>query len=376
MNHFTKFNMFSRTKQKAFSLHTFPKKRCYSSESLPCEMKSILMMKNGGNAREQLEYALVVTPDPPRSSEILIKVHAASINPIDASILSGFGSHLLERACPLPRALGRDCAGVVVQVGDTVTDFKVGDEVFGVNTIFQVGTHVEYVKINQNQATFKPEHLSMAEAASLGYAGMTAEAALGYINSNEEVLINGGSGGYGICLIQLLKSRNCKVHVTCSKKNFDKVLKYGADHVYDYNEPFHQSFEDSQIDIMFDSNVMNNDMVPFYIEKIKPKGHYINLHPFRFLAKQSMLGVFKNVVSDISVTGRFRKKGIVNGFLFSGPTAPLASRALAHISSTVSEGLLKPDVDKVFPLSEGIDAFEYFNSSHRSGKVVIDFTKE
>ena len=266
-----------------------------------------------------------------------------------------------------------------MKVGDAVTKFKVGDEVFGVSTVFQDGTHSEYVKIAENQLHFKPKQITMYEAAAIGYAGFTANSVFDHVKTSDCVFINGGSGGVGICLIQLLKTRDCEVHITCSPKNFQKAIQFGADYVYDYRdqmiypERFNQSIESSKFNVMIDSFPIEKKMVDYLVDKIKSDGQYINLHPFRFLSKPTFKQQFSTMMEELAIAKKFRKKKIVNGYVFASAPVPLACYSLARLSSLIEDNRLKADINQIFYLSEAIEAFEYFASSSRSGKVLLNF---
>ncbi len=192
----------------------------------------------------------------PKDNEVLVKVRAASLNALDAYMIRDAWLNRLIFGLRKPRdtRLGRDVAGVVEAVGKNVTQFKPGDEVFGICR----GSLAEYSVTPERALVIKPPNVSFEQAASLPLAGLTALQGLrnGNIQAGQKVLINGATGGVGTFAVQIAKSFGAEVTAVCSTRNLDLVRSIGADHVIDYaKEDFTKS--DQRYDVIFD-NVCNH----------------------------------------------------------------------------------------------------------------------
>lgn len=197
--------------------------------------------------------ALVDVPKPtPQDNEVLIRVKATSFNPVDAKIRQGY----LKEAMPmqLPLLMGWDCAGVVDAVGAQVTDFAVGDAVYGFPDFMHGGTNAEYFCIDTSYIAAKPVALNFAEAAALSMTGQAALACLDLagVSAGQRVLIHGGAGGVGGLAIQMAKARGAYVITTASSSAMDGVRQLGADEVIDYKTT---SFQDvvRDVDVVVDT---------------------------------------------------------------------------------------------------------------------------
>lgn len=213
-------------------------------------MKAVRIHKYG-NA-EQIIYEDAPMPTV-EASDVLIKVVASSVNPVDWKIREG---HLKEMVSySMPVILGLDVSGIVESVGENVSKFKVGDAVFSRPDVKRNGTYAEFVAVNEVEVAFKPKTISHVESASLPLAGITAWEALfttAQLSDNQKVLIHGGSGGVGSLAVQLAKSRGAYVISTTSTKNLALVKSLGADEVIDYKT---HKFEDivKDADVVFDT---------------------------------------------------------------------------------------------------------------------------
>jgi alcohol dehydrogenase len=257
-------------------------------------------------------------------------------------------------------------------VGEGVKKFKVGDEVFGLNTILQKGAQSEYVVAHESQLHFKPTQLTHIEAASIPYVGLLAEGVFEHAPFKSKVFIHGGSGGFGVALMQLLKTRECEIHVTCSAKNFQKAKHFGANFVYDYRSADYLHLPESYFDLFVDSTISEN-ILPVYITKIKPSMTYVNIHPHRNMRSLSFGNVFHGMFTDFMLGTKFSRKKIKNYNIFIGASAPTAGPALAHLCCLIEEGKFRTHFDKTFSFAKSIEAYEYYTTSARSGKVVINF---
>ncbi|MFN0122125.1 MAG: NADP-dependent oxidoreductase [Blastocatellia bacterium] len=194
-------------------------------------MKAIRIHEYGGADVLRYEDAPVteLLPD-----DVLIRVAAASFNPIDAKIRQGFMQEHLPKL--LPFVLGWDCAGTVERIGGEVSRFKVGDEVFTMPEFARGGTYAEFVAVNENQVARKPQTLSLVEAAALPMTAQTALTALkaADVRRGQTILIHGGAGGVGTMAIQMAKARGASVVTTASGSGIELVKDLGADEVIDY----------------------------------------------------------------------------------------------------------------------------------------------
>jgi len=185
---------------------------------------------------------LVDLPEPIlKENEILVEIHSASVNQLDAKIKTGEFKLLLPYKFPL--VLGHDVAGIIIKVGSNVTQFKVGDEVFARPADFKIGTFAEYIAIHENDVALKPKNISMEQAASIPLVALTVWQAFvekAKLKKGQKVFIQAGSGGVGTIAIQLAKHLGATVATTTSADNFELVKNLGADIVIDYKT---QDFE-------------------------------------------------------------------------------------------------------------------------------------
>jgi NADPH:quinone reductase-like Zn-dependent oxidoreductase len=212
-----------------------------------------------------------------QENEILVQVHAFSINPVDWKIRRG-DLKLLAGRKP-PRILGGDYAGVVAEVGKQITDYKIGDEVFGMVNAFKGGTYAEFVRVKKEEIGLKPQNLNFEEAASLPLVSLTAYQSLvdqGQLQPGHHVLINGCSGGVGLSGLQIAKALDSRVTGVCSARNFELAKEMGADHIIDYTKEDVLQ-EKNVYDIFFDA--VGNQSFSQAKETLKPHGIYVTTLP-------------------------------------------------------------------------------------------------
>jgi NADPH:quinone reductase-like Zn-dependent oxidoreductase len=236
-------------------------------------MKAIIISRYG--SPEVLQYEDVETPQI-RPEQLLIKVHASSVNPIDWKTRKGMLSILTGNRFPL--ILGFDVAGEVLEVGSQVTRFKVGDAIYG-STNFPGGAYAEFTVVSENLAAHKPINMTYEQAATVPLAALTALQALrdlGNVKSGQKVLINGASGGVGIFAVQIAKVLGAEVTGVSSSKNLDFVKSLNADLVIDYTL---QDFTEGnvQYDIIFD--VVAKRVFSDCRKVLKPNGVFISTLP-------------------------------------------------------------------------------------------------
>ncbi|PYS91418.1 MAG: alcohol dehydrogenase [Acidobacteria bacterium] len=284
--------------------------------------------------------------------EVLIKVRAASVNPIDRLIR---GRPYIIRAMtglrkPKDIRVGRDLAGQVEAVGRNVTQFQPGDEVFGVSS----GAFAEYVCVDEKKLALKPVNLTFEQAAAVPIAGLTALQGLrdkGRIQPGQKVLINGASGGVGTFAVQIAKSFGVDVTAVCSTRNVDMVRSIGADHCIDYTqEDFAQSGQ--RYDLILDT--VGNRSLSDCRRAMIPRGIYVvvGARTLRRLLKTPLLSPFvsQNLVACMS---------------------RLSKEDLLVLKELIEARKVTPVIDRSYTLSEVPEAIRYLEEGHARGKVVI-----
>ncbi len=303
------------------------------------------------------EPSVLVLEDAPRPTpadgELLVRVHAAGVNPVDAKVRSGrFG-----RAPKFPVIPGYDLSGTVEELGKGVTRFKPGDEVFAYLSLQRGGAYAEYAIVKEPEAARKPARLSHTDAAAVPLAALTAWQALidaGGLADNpatqQSVLIQGGSGGVGHFAVQIAKARGAKVYATASTKNIDFLRSLGADEPIDYTT---QRFEDiaRDIDIVLDT-----------------VGGPTQARSLDCLAKGGIL---------VSIVGqpdpdRATDKGVRATGILVKPNA----LQLEEIAALIDAGKLRPEVSQTLPLADARKAHDQIETGHTRGKIVLQITPE
>jgi NADPH:quinone reductase-like Zn-dependent oxidoreductase len=310
---------------------------------------------------ETLQFKEVEKPVP-KSHQVLVKVHAASINALEwrrytmPSILSRIitGGWLK----PKDTLIGTDVAGRVEAVGENITRFKPGDDVFG----FAHGSFAEYVLAREVYLTLKPANRSFEEAAAVPIAGLTALQAIyraGRIQPGARVLIQGASGGIGMYLIQLAKSYGAEVTAVCSTRNLDLACSWGADHAVDYTkDDFTQSGK--QYDLIFGVNGYRS--LSAYRGALKSQGLYLCVG-----------GAIRQIFEVILFGKWFSQKG--GRTLRNMGVSKINQDDLAILGGLLQEGKLAPAIDRCYPLHETVSAFRYIIEKHAQGKVIIQVLK-
>src|SRR5437660_2871977 len=299
----------------------------------------------------------------PKDNEILVRVRAASINPVDGHLLRGA---LLMRPItglrkPKNTRFGGDFAGVVEAVGKNVTNFKPGDEVFGAKN----GAVADYICVNADRAiVMKPANITFEQAGSVGIAGVTALQGLrdkGHIQAGQKVLINGASGGVGTCAVQIAKAFGAEVNGVCSTRNVALVKSIGADHVIDYTkEDFTKS--DQRYDVIYD--LVNNHSFAERCRVLKPGGICV-------LAGIGGSGMHKETLFNLagSLTAALRSKFAKEKFVMFG--VDINKKDLGVLRDLTESGKTAPALTKTYPLTETAAAYNYLETGHASGKIAI-----
>jgi NADPH:quinone reductase-like Zn-dependent oxidoreductase len=319
-------------------------------------MKAIFRETYG--SADILELREVDTPSP-KDNQLLLKVCAASVNPLDWHILRGepflirsMGFGLLK---PKHQILGADMAGRVEAIGKNVTQFKVGDEVFGSG----MGGFAEYACLSENSAAHKPANLTFEQAAAVPVAGLTALQALrdqGQIQDGQHVLINGASGGVGSFAVQIAKALGAHVTGVCSGKNIEMVRSIGSDHVIDYTkEDFYASGK--QYDLIIDNAAFYSIGKPLQAQKAT--GIYVGVG-----GSSSTVSALQSLIFN-PIIAKMRGKKVVS-FM-----ANVNQADLIFMKELLEAGKVVPVIDRKYSLSETPQAIKYVEEGHTRGKVVI-----
>ncbi|WP_067724595.1 NAD(P)-dependent alcohol dehydrogenase [Oceanobacillus damuensis] len=320
-------------------------------------MKAIISEKYG--TPDTLKLSEVAAPAP-KQSQVLVRVHASSVNFGNLVLLTGkpllarlvFG--LRKPKYPIP---GGDMAGVVEAIGAGVTQFQVGDEVYGDLSSCGWGAFAEYVVVDEKDVALKPSNLSFAEAAAVPMAATTALQAIrdiAKIKPGQEVLIHGASGGVGTFAVQIAKAYAAKVTAVVSTRNVDIARSLGADHVMDYKK------EDlANHDMVYDLIIgVNGDQsISAYKRKLKENGLFVHVGGTEIQMYQTMiLGSWFSMIGKKKFTTFLQKAN---------------QKDLLVMKELIEQGKVKPVIDRSYSLSEVTEAFQYFEKGHSQGKVII-----
>jgi NADPH:quinone reductase-like Zn-dependent oxidoreductase len=313
----------------------------------------------------------VQVPDPQlRNDDVLVQIHAASINPLDAKIRDGKVKTILPYRLPL--ILGNDLAGVVVRVGSAVRRFQPGDAVYARPDQDRIGTFAELISITQDDVALKPTTLNMQEAAALPLVALTAWQALierADLKPGQKVLIHAGSGGLGSVAIQLAKHLGASVATTTSAANLDRVKHLGADLVIDYRTTdFAGVVRD--YDVVLDP--LGGDTLNKSFGVLEPGGKLMSVAgpPDPAFAKSAGLNpILRLAIRLLSYpTRRIAKRhGVSYSFLWMTANGG----QLTEIASLVDSGIIRPVIDRVFPFESTKEALAYVDQGRAKGKVII-----
>ena len=318
-------------------------------------MKAVVYEKFG--SPDVLEYKEVKKPTV-REDDILVKIHASSMNAVDwhiriptpsfARLMGGSAKTLFMK--PRFPILGADFAGTIESIGKNIEQFKIDDEVFGA---VNAGCHAEYICVSEKDAVLKPVNMTFEQAAAVPTCGFMALQGLrdhGNIKSGQRVLINGASGGVGTFAVQIAKSFGAEVTGVCSSRNLELVKNIGADDVIDYTkEDFTKNGE--SYDLIFD--VVAKSSFSKCKDSLKPEGIYVStvmgLRPILRKFWTSMTSSKKM----IPYLGKHNKEDII------------------FVRDLIEAGKVTSVIDRVYPLSEVAEAHRYVEKGHARGKVIL-----
>jgi NADPH:quinone reductase-like Zn-dependent oxidoreductase len=320
-------------------------------------MKAIIHTEYGPPDVLRLEEVAKPTP---QDHEVLIKVQATGLNAADWHLMRA-DPFLVRLAmgltAPKNPILGADVAGIVEAIGASVSQFKVGDEVFGDLSSNGFGGFAEYVAAPESSLVLKPKNLSFAETAALPMSAVTALQAIrnnGKLQAGQKVLIVGASGGVGSYAVQIAKALGAEVTAICSTASAKAASSLGADHVIDYTkEDFTQNGQ------LYDLIVGVNGYNPIsaYKRALAPNGIYVMIGGGN---KQMLEAIFSAPLTAMGSNKKFEM------FL-----AQPNSQDLEFIVELIEAGKVKPVIDRTYPLAQTADAIRYLEEGHAKGKVVV-----
>lgn len=325
-------------------------------------MKAIVCTRYG--PPDVLQFQEIATPSP-ADNEVLIKICAASVNPLDSGTMQGpWIARLLTGGLRKPRhkVLGADVAGRVQAVGRLITRFHPGDEVFGglFGGLFGakgLGGFAEYVCAYEDRLALKPADLSFADAAAVPVAAITALQGLrdkGHIQPGQKVLIDGASGGVGTLAVQIAKSFGTEVTAVCSTRNLNQARSIGADHVLDYTqEDFTRTGQ--RYDLILGANAHHS--IFDYRRALTPTGIFV------------MVGGGLPQMLQVLLLAPFLSR--IGGKKFCSFLARINLNDLAFLKDLLEAGKIVPVIDRRYPLSDVAEAMRYLGEGHAQGKIVI-----
>ncbi|PLX68587.1 MAG: NADP-dependent oxidoreductase [Denitrovibrio sp.] len=312
-------------------------------------MKAVIIEKFGEPS--ELKLADIEKPTP-KSDEILIKIAGAGVNPVDAKTRRGLGFVAESIKNDLPWIPGFDVAGVVESIGGDVTEFVVGDRVFGrLDFIADTGGYCEYTTTKAKNMAKAPENIELVYAAALPVAGMTAWQGLfsvGNVKEGDRVLIHAGAGGVGHLAVQFAKIKGAYVICTASKRNHSFLLELGADEVVDYNTcDFTNAIE--PVDFILDN--MGFEVGERSVNVLKPEG---------------MMVTVPTITAE-----RVCKAGEAKGVNVQGIKVEISSDNLSEIANLVDKGYLRVFVSNIYTLDQAVSAHIDIETGSTRGKLVI-----
>ena len=330
-------------------------------------MKAFILDRYRKNGR--LTFADVSTPVV-GEHDVLVEIHAAGVNLLDAKIRDGEFKLVLPYQLPL--IMGNDVAGVVTQVGSRVSAFKPGDAVYARPDADRIGTFAEFIAMHERDVAHAPANLTMDEAASIPLVALTAWQALvetAHLTQGQKVFIQAGSGGVGTVAIQLAKHLGATVATTCSAASFDLVRGLGADVAIDYKT---QDFESvlSDYDVVLHSQ--DTAALKKSLRVLKPGGILVSISGPPDPAFATAVGAPRFVGLALralsrGVRSRAKRLGVRYSFLFMRADGG----QLQQITTLIESGVIRPLVDKVFGFEATNEALAYVESGRAKGKAVI-----
>ena len=330
-------------------------------------MRAVRIHRYGGP--EELRLDEVPRPTP-RPRDLIVRVHAASVNPVDAKLRGGGQRALMHYR--LPWILGLDFSGEVVEVGEAVEGYRPGDAVFGYPTHRRPGSYADFIAVDEREVAPKPSSLTHIEAAGIPLVSLTAHTALvrkGRLEAGGKVLIHAGAGGVGSMAIQLAKALGATVATTCSARNLELVRSLGADHAIDYETE------------AFDERLSDYDLV------VDTIGSETRERSFRVLRRGgrlcTLIGGFPEltekygvalgaIVASAELVSLSIRGPLVHGVWVHHVIGWPNGEVLREVGELVEAGTIEPLIDSVLPLEEIVEAHRRIESHRSRGKIILD----
>jgi NADPH:quinone reductase-like Zn-dependent oxidoreductase len=314
-------------------------------------MKAIGIVSENIGGPELLEVVEVAKPVP-AAEEVLLRVKAAALTPDELTWPETWYIHG-DSAHPRPRPIipGHEVSGIVEAIGEGVTAFQVGDEVYGLPGFDRYGVWAEYAIVTPKEIALRPRSVSHEESAALALSALTAWQALfkkGNLQAGQRILIQGAAGGVGNYAVQLAHLKGAYVIAVASGQHRETLLGLGANEVIDYTTT---NFAEVVSDIDFIFDMVGTSVIDASFKLLKPEGTYV--------------GIASNAYNLVSkYAEQYQKKGI--GFIVEADTDDLT-----QLARFTDEGHLKPLIEKVYPLEQARQAYERLSEGHLRGKIVL-----
>lgn len=347
---------------------------------------------SGSSGLDLAQEKLIPSISSPR--DVLVKIHAASVNPIDVQMAAGYGRNLINLyktlvnqeigSSEFPLTLGRDFSGVIVDVGSQVKNLQIGDEVWGAIDAKRQGTHAEFCLASEKEISLKPKSISHAEAAALPFVAATTFSSLvslgglsEKITRKKRILIFAGSGGIGSFAIQLMKAWGAEVTTTCPQDAIPLMQELGADRVLDFKSPtFVEDLTNlAGYDVILDT--IGGGTSDMAIPLLKPfvGAKYLDL-AWDLISDTDAHGLPLGVVKTALGLGDRVLRAARLGAGYSWAVFLPSEKAMQTTSRLVDRGVIKPVIDSIVPMENVVDAYDKVSAKKARGKVVINIAGE
>ncbi|XP_077977287.1 NAD(P)H oxidoreductase RTN4IP1, mitochondrial-like [Glandiceps talaboti] len=355
---------------------------------IPTRMKAWQINSYGDN--DVLEFKNARVPKITQPDQLVVQVHAASINPVDIAMRGGYGRTILPKIKGLsggsefPLIPGRDYSGIVMETGKSVRNFKVGDEVWGITSFQHQGSHAEYALVSTKEVARKPKTLSHTEAASVPFVALTAWAAIVTFGNMTEkkargkrILVHAGSGGIGSFAIQLLRSWGAEVVTTCSTDAIPLVTSLGADYAIDYTtQNVIQELKDiGEFDMVVDTLGGTTQQHSMEILKKWSNANYVTVVS-SLLKDTDQYGLVPGLASAGLSMATNTIKGLASGQIYQWAFCIPNSKALNTVGDMIDRQHIHPVIDQVFPFDQLPDAFAKLEGGGARGKTVVEIIQD
>ncbi|MCO1336685.1 NADP-dependent oxidoreductase [Microbulbifer sp. OS29] len=331
-------------------------------------MKALRMVRYG-DIESSLEFQFADVANP-GAKEVVVRVRAASVNPVDNMVLRGDLKSVRKEV--FPAGVGRDVSGEIVTVGGEVSDYCVGDQVFARVGEEHVGTIAEFITVDASHLAPKPVNLSHEEAAAIPLVALTSYQSLievARLKSGDRVLIHAGSGGIGSMAIQLAKSFGAYVVTTTSTANVRWVKELGADVVIDYKKEDYLK-RTSDVDVVFDT--LGGEYALDAFKVIKTGGRVVSISAALDPQSAEELGLGWFIRKILALKSRkLIKAAKAKSGLYRMVIMQANGKQLRELGNLYQDNIISPVIDKVYPFEQSKEAFSYLATGRAKGKVII-----